>query len=152
MIFFKINNPFVDLDRICWDFIGKPGWKKWRCSYISWSICFDPEPENNVYSKKINCSEWKSRRTSFPIMYLDLEGDFRLKFHNWKVVTLLPMLSQFFSIFVTLLITWVLFRTFWDTLSAKSFRRSTHDLSLLVLKGDLIFGWITLRSTPNFLI
>jgi len=31
------------------------------------------------------------------------------------------------------------FLTFWDTLIAISFDRSTHDLSLLVLKGDLIF-------------
>jgi len=45
-----------------------------------------------------------------------------------------------FSIFVTLLVCLAIFLTFWDTLIAVTFGRSTYDLSLLVLKGDLIFG------------
>jgi len=45
-----------------------------------------------------------------------------------------------FYIFVTLLITWVIFLTFWDTLIGESFEWSVHDLSLLVVKVDLIFG------------
>jgi len=45
-----------------------------------------------------------------------------------------------FYIFVTLLITWVIFLTFWDTLIGESFEWLVNDLSLLVVKVDLIFG------------
>jgi len=49
-----------------------------------------------------------------------------------------------YSIFVSLHISWVIFLTFWDTVISVSFDRSMHGLSLLVLKGDLIFGQASL--------